>query len=316
LKMRALEFALGLWLLALPACAQSASDLVTRGNEYTKKGDYANAIAAYTQALQLNPASARVLYARGYAYYRIRDDDRAIQDFTAVLQLQQDADVFRARAQTLEDKSDYERAIQDYTQAIRLRPADVVLLYGRAFDYERKGEYAPAIVDLNEIVRRFPEAPDAYRNRGVAFLNSARLPEAQKDMSRAVQLNPTEHYNVIWLYIARTKNVSGAENELAKNAAKLDLSKWPGPVIQLFLGKSTPDAVLQAASNKDKKTNAEQQCEAEFYIAEYDALHGQTSAASKGFRSVVDSCDKNYFLYVPSARAELLAVTKDWQSRH
>jgi lipoprotein NlpI len=314
--MRNLASALVLWLLALPALAQTATDLVTRGNEYTKKGDYASAIAAYTQALQLNPNSPKVLYARGYAYYRIRDDDRAIQDFTAVLQLQQDADVFRARAQTFEDKNDYERAIQDYTQAIRLRPADSLLLYSRAFDYERKGEYAPAILDLNEIVRRFPEAPDAYRNRGVAFLNSARLSEAQQDMSRAVRLNPTEHYNVIWLYIARTKNASGAESELAKDAAKLDLSKWPGPVIQLFLGKGTPDTVLQQASDKDTKTNAEQQCEAEFYIAEYEALHGQTTAAVKNFRLVVDSCDKNYFLYVPSARAELLAVTKDSQSRH
>jgi lipoprotein NlpI len=312
--MRVLVLTLTMMMFVLPARPQSAPDLFKRGNDYSNKGDWSNAIATYTQALQLTPDSARILSARGYAYYRSNDDDRAIKDFTTAIQLQPDAQLFQARAETFEDKNDYERAIQDYTQAIRMKPGDTHMLYGRAFDYERKGDYAPAIVDLNEIVRRFPEAPDAYRNRGLAFLNSAHLAEAEQDLTRAVQINPTEPYNVIWLYIIRTKNGSSGEEDLSKKAERLVLAKWPGPVIQLFLGKSKPEAVIQAAADKDPRTTREQQCEAQFYIAEYQVLHGQSGDAVKNFHSVVDGCDKNYFLYVPSARAELLAAAKGAKS--
>lgn len=314
--MRVLGLMLTIMLLVQTARPQSAADLFKRGNDYSNKGDWTNAIGAYTQALQLTPNSARILSARGYAYYRSNDADRAIQDFTTAIQLQPDAQLFQARAESFEDKNDYERAIQDYTQAIRLKPGDAILLYGRAFDHERRGEYGPALVDLNEIVRRFPEAPDAYRNRGLAFLNSAHVSEALEDLTRAVQINPTEPYNLIWLYIARVKNGTDAEDDLARKAERLVLAKWPGPVIQLFLGKNKPDAVMQAAADKDPRMSRELQCEAQFYIGEYQALHGQSAEAVKNFRTVVDSCEKNYFLYVPSARAELRAATKDLQSRH
>ena len=305
--MRMLEFLLSTFLLAASAWPQSpAADLVQRGNDYSSKGDYVHAIEAYTESIRLNPGSPTTFFARGRVYFRNHDDDRAIQDFTAAIRLAPDyGEAFRERGHAYEDRTDYKHAIQDYTEAMRLRPGDINVLYARAFDYTRNGDYEPAIADLTEIIRRFPQAADAYRNRGQARLYSAHLPEALQDLSRAVELDSSGHYNVIWLYIARAKGQSGAEEELAKNAAKLNLAKWPGPVIQLFLGKSTSEALLQAASDKDFQKNNEQQCEANFYIAEYQALHGQRSAALRSFRFASENCDKNYFFYVPAARAEL-----------
>lgn len=305
--MRMLEFLLSTFLFAASAWPQSpAADLVKRGNDYSSNGDYVHAIEAYTESIRLNPGSPTTFFARGRAYFRNHDDDRAIQDFTDAIRLAPDyGEAFRERGHAYEDKTDYKHAIQDYTEAMRLRPGDINVLYARAFDYARNGDYEPAIADLTEIIRRFPQAADAYRNRGQARLYSAHLTEALQDLSRAVELGSSGHYNVIWLYIARAKSQSGAEQELAKNAAKLNLVKWPGPVIQLFLGKSTPQAVLQAAFDKDLQKNSEQQCEANFYIAENQALHGQRSAALQGFRFASENCDKNYFFYVPAARAEL-----------
>ncbi|HEY6348442.1 MAG TPA: tetratricopeptide repeat protein [Candidatus Angelobacter sp.] len=302
-----LGFLLSTFLFGAVAWPQSpAADLVKRGNDYASKGDYSHAIEAYTESIRLNPGSPTTFYARGRAYHRNHDDDRAIQDYTAAIRLAPDyGEAFRERGHAYEDKNDYAHAIQDYTEAMRLRPGDIHVQYARAFDYERKGEYEPAIADLTEIIHRFPQAADAYRNRGQAQMNSGHLSEAQQDLSRAVELDRSGQYNVIWLYIARAKAKASPDDELAKNAAKLDLTKWPGPIIQLFLGESTPEAVLQAASDKDSQKNKEQQCEANFYIAKYHAVHGQRSAALEGFRSVSESCPKNYFFYVPAARAEL-----------
>jgi len=302
-----LGFLLSTFLFGAVTWLQSpATDLVKRGNDYASQGDYSHAIEAYTESIRLSPGSPTTFYARGRAYHRNHDDDRAIQDYTAAIRLAPDyGEAFRERGHAYEDKNDYAHAIQDYTEAMRLRPGDIHVQYARAFDYERKGEYEPAIADLTEIIHRFPQAGDAYRNRGRAQLYAGHLSEAQQDLSQAVKLDRSGHYNVIWLYIARAKAKAGHDDELAKNAAKLDLTKWPGPVIQLFLGESRPEAVLQAASDKDSQKNKEQQCEANFYIAEYHAVHGQRSAAIEGFRSVSESCAKNYFFYVPAARAEL-----------
>jgi lipoprotein NlpI len=299
-------FILAMFLLAIPAWSQSAGDLVKLGNQYSSKGDYAKAIESYSRALRLEPNSATTFHARGYAYYRSHSDSQAIRDFSEAIRLEPAySEAFHDRGRAFEDKGDYEHAIKDYTQAMSLKSSDPDLLYDRAFDYERNGEYALAVADLNEVVRRFPFASDAHRNRGLALLFSAGATEAQEDLSRAVELNPSEPYNVIWLYIARAKNAGRAEEELARNATKLKLEEWPGPVIQLFLGKNNPEKVLQAALDKESQKSSQQRCEAVFYIGEYEALHRRRKAARQNFRRVSENCSKNYFLYVPAARAEL-----------
>lgn len=297
-------------ILAAAVWAQSPSaESFKRGTDYLKNRDYPHAIEAYTEAIRLDPHSAIAFYGRGYAYYASHDADRAIQDFSEAIRLEpRYGEAFRERARAYEDKLDYAHAIQDYAAAIRIKPADSVLLYDRAYDYQRIGEYALAVADLDELVRRFPQSTDAYRDRGVAHLLWGHLAEAQRDISRAVELNPLGHYGVIWLYIARAKAGPGAEKELAKNATALNLSKWPGPVIQLFLGNATTEAVLQAASDKDPGKSSEQQCEANFYIAEYQAFHGQREAAKKNFRLTGETCNRNYFLYVKSAQEDLKSL--------
>lgn len=297
-------------MLVASAWAQSTSaESFKRATDYLKKGDYTHAIEAYTECIRLDPRSATAFHARGYAHYASHDDDRAILDFNEAIRLEpQYGDGFRDRARAYEDKNDYEHAIQDYAQAIRIKPSEYILLYDRAYDYQRVGEYALAVADLDELVRRFPQSADAFRDRGVAYLYSGHLVEAQQDISRAVELNPRGYYDVIWLYIARAKAGAKARDELAKNAAALNMTKWPAPVIQLFLGKITPDAVLQAAADKDPEKSVDQHCQANFYIAEYHAFRGQREGAQKNFRLAGETCNGNYFLYVKSAWEELKSL--------
>lgn len=309
MKAQARKFVFTTCILAAAAWAQSPSaDSFKRGTDYLKKGDYPHAIEAYTESIRLDPHSPVPFYGRGYAYYASHDTDRAIQDFNEAIRLEPKyGDAFRERARAYEDKFDYTHAIQDYEQAIKIKPGENTLLYDRAYDYQRTGEYALAVADLDELVRRFPQSADAYRDRGVAHLLWGHPAEAQRDLSRAVELNPLGYYGVIWLYISRAKAGPGAEKELAKNGTVLNLSKWPGPVIQLFLGKTTAEAVLQAA-DQDPQKNTKLTCEANFYIAEYQALHGQREAAEKNFRLAGETCNRNYFLYVRSAQEELKSL--------
>src|ERR1019366_3853306 len=76
------------------------------------------------------------------------------------------------------------------------------------------------------------------------------LSEAQQDISQYFQMDPKDPYGAMWLYLARAKAGTDGKSELKTNTAALDLSKWPGPGIQLYLDQSTPENVLRAAGNE------------------------------------------------------------------
>jgi len=71
--------------------------------------------------------------------------------------------------------------------------------------------------------------------------------------------------------------------KLKTNAAALNLSKWPGLLIQLYLGQSTPEDVLRAAGS-----DRDQRCEYSFYVGKYRALRGELSEALALLRSARD----------------------------
>ena len=64
----------------------SPEDEATRqGNLLRDKGDFDGAIAAYTEAIRLNPQNAQSYSGRGLAYLRKGEWDKAIADFTEAI---------------------------------------------------------------------------------------------------------------------------------------------------------------------------------------------------------------------------------------
>jgi hypothetical protein len=45
---------------------------------------------------------------------------------------------------------------------------------------------------------------------------------------------------VLWLYLARSNTTTSDVAELEHNSRKLDLAAWRGPLVNLYLGKTTP----------------------------------------------------------------------------
>jgi tetratricopeptide (TPR) repeat protein len=58
-----------------------AEDFLIQGEEKYEKEDYQGAIAAYTQAIVLNPNYAEAYNGRGNARYRLGDHKGAVADF-------------------------------------------------------------------------------------------------------------------------------------------------------------------------------------------------------------------------------------------
>jgi len=164
-----------------------------RGHAYGQKSDFDTSIADCTEAIRLDPQFAEAYNNRGFAYGSKGDFEKAIADFTEAIRLDpQNAMVYNFRGSAYEHKGDFAKAIADYTEAIRLNPNGAEAYFQRGFAYEKKGDHDKAIVDLTEAIRLNPNGAMAYHNRGVAYSAKGDTSRAESDFAKAKELGYKE----------------------------------------------------------------------------------------------------------------------------
>jgi tetratricopeptide (TPR) repeat protein len=103
------------------------NDDVGRSSVYDGKDDYDLAIADYTSALAINPATPEILCARGHAYRRKGDYERAIEDYTVALGVKPDyRDALNSRGIVHYRMGAHKLAIQDWETILRIDPNDAI----------------------------------------------------------------------------------------------------------------------------------------------------------------------------------------------
>src|SRR5205814_9851642 len=115
--------------------------------------------------------------------------------------------------------------------------------------------------------------------RGFTHYLAGSLPKAL--VSQAHALDPADAYIALWLDILGQR--SRLPSQMAKATAKVDMAKWPGPVIKLFLGELTTEAALAAADHADAEIKRSQGCEVNFYTGEIALLGGAKPEALRRF---------------------------------
>jgi lipoprotein NlpI len=121
-------------------------------------------------------------------------------------------------------------------------------------------------------------------------------------------LTPSTPYYALWLDIVEKR--SGLASRLPQAVSQIDMTKWPAPVIRLFLGQITPAAVLAAADDPDAETRKGQVCEANFYSGELALQHGSKDEAERLFRLAATDCPGDEFVERPAANAEVKALAR------
>jgi lipoprotein NlpI len=96
---------------------------------------------------------------------------------------------------------------------------------------------------------------------------------------------------MLFLFLARSKAGEDAGAELEAKAARLNKEKWPYPVIELFLGKTSPDSVVTASSNDAER------CQANFYVGEWYLLNGQHADGAAALHKAAETCPKTRIEY-------------------
>jgi tetratricopeptide (TPR) repeat protein len=169
--------------LVFLACSNEQSEI---GDREFRKGNYEQAIKAYTDHLRLNPNDLTTLYNRGRAYQELEKDEKALEDFQNVIK--QDPTNVNA---LLSVANDYFSRLRDYENAIFY--ADKVLKQNpNASAFTLKGKALQKIGMLDEAMAAYNDAlstndayADAYLSRGSLFIYLNREQRACSDFQRA-----------------------------------------------------------------------------------------------------------------------------------
>jgi tetratricopeptide (TPR) repeat protein len=122
-------------------------------------------------------------------------DDQTIQGCDAVIasgraQGNDLAAAYGARAYAYNRKGDYARAMVDHDVAIRMNPNDAMLRNNRGWTYNNMRQYQRALQDLDEAIRMNPRLAEAYNNRGVAYNGLRQFDRAIQEYDEAIRLRP------------------------------------------------------------------------------------------------------------------------------
>jgi lipoprotein NlpI len=98
-----------------------------------------------------------------------------------------------------------------------------------------------------------PKFALGFQLGGVAKFYTGEPSKALDDLHQASELDPKNPYAAIWLEIIEKRvgsplNLLNVSGDLAQSVTQIDVNKWPGPVIRLYLGQLTPAAVLARLS--------------------------------------------------------------------
>jgi membrane associated rhomboid family serine protease len=130
--------------------------------------------------------------------------------------------------------------------------------------------------------------------QGIEQFTKGQYTLAASHFEAVVRALPAWAYGVLFLHIARHHAGQNDAEEFAANAARIDLSAWPGPALALYRRQAVPDMVWAAARSAEEKKNEQQTCEAAFYIGEWNVMNDQIELAEPLLQQAVATCPSDF----------------------
>jgi tetratricopeptide (TPR) repeat protein len=144
------------------------------------------------RALELNPAHARALFARGEALLRLGNFSAAMANAEQLVAVRpRSAQGRRSMGFLLNIMHEEDRAHEAYARAIELDPGDAVTWAQRGANRAfARGEEDRALEDLTRAIELDPDIAFAYTIRAVLYNNRGEFQKAIADCRRALEVEP------------------------------------------------------------------------------------------------------------------------------
>ncbi|HZY80002.1 MAG TPA: tetratricopeptide repeat protein, partial [Cyclobacteriaceae bacterium] len=162
----------------------------------TKLGAYDEAIRYYDQALQITPGDPDIFVNRGMAKEKKLDTAQAIVDYQRALMYNSQHAVAKHNLSAISKGKVADRDPRLLDEAIEDNPNLPFAYAERAYMNFQKGNYAKALEDYNEAIKR-EQLPDYYLNRGLIKEKLNDPQGAYSDYTSAIKLQ--NDFEKAWL---------------------------------------------------------------------------------------------------------------------
>ncbi|TVR89172.1 MAG: tetratricopeptide repeat protein [Spirochaetaceae bacterium] len=170
-----LAFCLAFVVLGTPSLfADEFEELIDSAESAYEVGRLVEAYEAYSQALELEPDMAELVYNRGVVAYDLERFEDAITDFSRTLELSDGhfgAYYNRGNAHFLLE--DFVAAEQDFSRAVAIDAEDVSARYNLATTLYRLEDHRQAIVEFRVALDLDPDLAEAHYNIALAHIRLA-----------------------------------------------------------------------------------------------------------------------------------------------
>gem|GEM_PF-3016938 len=200
-KSNLLLYMILLWLFLLPnlASAQNASTYFHKGKQMNFKKDYSNALAAFNQALALDPNHVKALYERGVLrLYYLYEPELALADLELVYQKDPSVSktIFYDLANAQSSLGLKEIAIENFNKSLERLPRFICAANNRGICQSDLGKYEEALQDFELALKKDSKEhkKHIYINRADVFAALGEWDNAKKDFENSLAIDPYNPY--------------------------------------------------------------------------------------------------------------------------
>ena len=162
-----------------------------RGIQHFDNGEYRDAIAQFSAAIDLNPHRYWYFTSLGWAYYNLGQSDAALENANHAVRMRPgDPWNHNLRARSFNGLRRYQDAIAAFTRAIQLEPHQLHYK-GRGIAHFRLAEYHRALKDLDRAVLIDSDLASAYDFRAATHGKLGNDAQQQSDQRMACSLDNT-----------------------------------------------------------------------------------------------------------------------------
>ena len=274
-----------------PASGADAKAYVEFGIANGAKGDLNAAIAAFNQAISIDPKYAPAYFNLGLAYSFEHKPDEAISEYGRAIQIDpRYRDAFYNRACLRGEKGDFDGALGDFGEVIKLDPKYAPAYYNEAHAHYFKGDLDGALGELDQAVNLDPNSAVYYFIRGLIQHAQGHREEALSDFQKSSSMTFPDA--AFWVWITETES---GQRDLARQSLSDALSspvrfkpdKWPSQIGNFLLEKITQDQLILKAGTGADAGSKMRLCQAWFYSAMFKGLAGDRKGAQDCFLKAI-----------------------------
>ncbi len=240
----------------------------------------------YSLAILINPRNVDGYIGRGEARTRYKGDfDGAIADFTQAIQLDPASGInFLRRGDAKMGKLDFDSAIQDFDQGIKLYPEFGQLYHERGIAEQAQNKIPAAIGDFTHCIESNPRDRESYQSRAELEYINGQFPLAQEDFAKTVEIQPGVSYPQLMLWLVKYEEPAQrakADKDLAAFVHGPDghTDFWPAPIGRYLIGEIPEADFLKAAESHVSLNPKSDLYLANFFVATKHYFAGDPATA-------------------------------------